>query len=68
MLRRRSLNPRHPLTLNSKPLNPKTLNPEAVQSVAPAVGDLQYALGQAFGNGAATVVGNMLGEGGALGF
>ncbi|CAE7463263.1 Slc47a2, partial [Symbiodinium microadriaticum] len=36
---------------------------QAVQSVAPAVGDLQYALGQAFGNGAATVVGNMLGEG-----
>ncbi|CAJ1438947.1 unnamed protein product [Effrenium voratum] len=35
---------------------------QAVQSVAPAVGDLQYAVGQAFGNGASTVVGNMLGE------
>ncbi|CAE7417763.1 SLC47A1 [Symbiodinium pilosum] len=36
---------------------------QAVQSVAPAVGDLQYSLGQAMGNGASTVVGNMLGEG-----
>ena len=36
---------------------------QAVQSVAPAVGDLQYCMGQAMGNAASTVVGNMLGEG-----
>jgi len=36
---------------------------QAIQSVAPAVGDIQYGVGQSMGNAAATVVGNMLGEG-----
>ncbi|CAK0809128.1 unnamed protein product [Prorocentrum cordatum] len=36
---------------------------QATQAVTPALTDLQYCLGQALSNAAATVVGNLLGEG-----